>query len=123
MDQNVLVPFIFFSAITVMVVAFFYYRQRGFATTHATLGKAIEAGQALTPEVIAALGVRPAPTSFADLRRAVLFVAFGLATAIFGQFLDDAEAARVFVGLAVFPVFLGMAYVLVYRLGKKQAGV
>ncbi|GAB4138462.1 MAG: hypothetical protein Tsb0016_04460 [Sphingomonadales bacterium] len=116
----ILVPFIVFASTASTVIAYFLFRHRNHVAVQQTLQKAIDGGQALTPEMVQALGVHAAPTPLADLRRAVLFIGFGAGAAIFSQFFPDAEASRAILGVAAFPIMLGIGYGIVYLINRQR---
>lgn len=120
MNEEVLIPIFFFLTVGVAVVAFLIYRYRNFVAAQDTLQKLIDSEQALSPELIQSIGIKKPPAPFADLRRGILLVAFGIATALFGQFIPEEEAHQVFLGLSAFPTFLGIGFFIAHYLGKKE---
>jgi len=66
-------------------------------------------GEAITPEIIASLGVKKNAKGH-DLRRGLILIAAAIATYLFSQFLPEDEAKTVFAGFAMFPLFIGVAY-------------
>jgi len=63
----------------------------------------------ITPEIIRAVGFT-SKRSHIDLRTGMILVAIGLATFIFAGIVPDNEAQSVFGGIAMFPLFIGIAY-------------
>lgn len=112
------IPIVLFISITVAVIFYYYFNSRKQSAVQETLRTAINGGQALSPETIHALGVKPAPSPISDARRGVLLVCFGIAAMIFGHFLPDPEATEVFKGLAAFPILVGIGYFIVYLFNK-----
>ena len=117
-----LVPLGAFVAIAFCVWCALHYKNRDKNKIQDTVVKAIDAGQKLDPETIKALGIQSISPTFADLRRAVLLIGLGVAIIIFAQGIDDDEAPRIIMGLASFPIMLGIGYYVVYRLGIKESG-
>ena len=78
MGVEVIVPTVFFGSIVgiVWLVSFFNGRKR--LTIHETLRHAIDKGQTLSPELLQNMSLVTDPVR-ADLRRGVLFLAFGAA--------------------------------------------
>lgn len=107
-------PLVLFGAIAASIIYYFYFQAQKQASVQETLRKAIDSGQALTPESIVAMGVRPPPTPISDVRKGVLLIAFGIAVVIFAHFLLDDEATQVFKGLSAFPIMVGIGYFVVY---------
>ncbi len=109
--EAILVPAFVFGSIplTVWIVSFFNTKKR--QTIHETLRHAIDKGQELSPEMMEKMSLLNDPVR-ADLRRGVLFLAFGAAFAVLGVIIgqEEAEALIPMLGVATFPVFLGLAY-------------
>lgn len=109
--EAILVPAFVFGSIplTVWIVSFFNTKKR--QTIHETLRHAIDKGQELSPEMMEKMSLLNDPVR-ADLRRGVLFLAFGAALAVLGVIIgqEEAEALTAMLGVATFPVFLGLAY-------------
>lgn len=120
MNEEVLIPIFFFLTVGVTIIAVLIYRYRNFLAAQETLKKLIDSEETLSPELIQSIGVKKPPAPFADLRRGVLLVTFGIATALFGQFIPEDEANQVFLGLSAFPIFLGIGFFIAHYLGKKE---
>ena len=56
----------------------------------------------------------------ADLRRGIIFVAIGLAAIGLGILVENGEDFRELAGVALFPLFIGLGYLLVYKLNPDQ---
>jgi hypothetical protein len=111
MGEEVFVPAILFGSIVgiVWLVSHFNFKKR--STVHETLRHAIDQGQVLSDDMMVRLSLANDPVR-ADLRRGVLFIAAGLAFAFLGTMvgMEEGEAIRPMLGVAAFPVFLGLAY-------------
>jgi hypothetical protein len=83
---------------------------------------ALDKGQDLTPEVIDRLG-HPKPSKYKDLRAALIFIAIALAMGIFGFMIpdDDEEVALIFAGMASFPLLIGLAYLIMWRVVGRES--
>jgi len=116
--EDVLVPIVLFSVLPVCIwlVSLFNYKKR--LTAHETVRHAIDSGQTISPELIEKMSLLVDPIR-ADLRRGVLFIAFGCAFAVLGMVVgqQEGEAVMPMIGVASFPVFLGLAY-----LGRWKCG-
>ncbi len=66
-------------------------------------------GETLTPEIIESLGVQKKPKNH-DLRRGVILIALAIATFVMANFVPEIEAQDGLTGLAMFPLFIGIAY-------------
>ncbi|PHS41967.1 MAG: hypothetical protein COA91_00905 [Robiginitomaculum sp.] len=89
------------------ITMFFRYKARG---KNVTLVKAmLDKDKEITPDVIKAVGFS-AKRSHSDLRTGMILVAIGAATFIFGGMIPEDEAEKVMGGVAMFPLFIGAAY-------------
>ena len=111
-----LVPVTLFLGLTVVLCLFFWFRFRTRREVQTTIRTALEKGTDLTPEVIDRLG-HPKPPKNKDLRLALIWIALAIALAVFGAVMpeDDNEVQMVFLGMASFPFFLGLAYAIMWR--------
>lgn len=111
MGEEVFVPGILFGAIVGIVWLVSYFNSRKRNTISETMRHSLDKGQPLSEDMWALLllGIDPAR---ADLRRGVLFIAAGLAFAFLAWMIgmEEGEAVRPMLGVAAFPVFLGLAY-------------
>ena len=91
-------------------------------TVHETLRHALDKGQELTPDMMERLALANDPVR-ADLRRGILFLAFGAAFGFLGLMIgmEDGEAVRPMIGVASFPVFLGLAYMGLWAFGRADS--
>ena len=115
MDDS-LIPISLFIGLTVVLCLFFWFRYRIRNDVQATIRTAVDKGQELSPEVIDRLG-HPKQPKNKDLRMALIWIALASAMAVFGTMIpdEDNEAQVVFIGMASFPFFLGIAYAIMWR--------
>lgn len=124
MGVEIIVPTVFFGSIvgTVWLVSYFNSRKR--LTIHETLRHAIDKGQELSPDLLEKMSLVTDPVR-ADLRRGVLFLAFGAAFAVLGTLIgmEESEAITPMLGVATFPIFMGIAYIGLWAFsrGKSEA--
>lgn len=90
-------------------------RNRAF---HATLRKAIESGQPLTPELIEKLDRAPEPRA-ADQRIAFVLIALSLAV-IVAAAINGTDELRDLTAVSMIPLFVGAALLLRLRLSKTR---
>ena len=112
----VFIPIVFFLVIGFVLALRLYFRHRSEQAYLSTVRASIDRGDALTPELLAALA--PAPVERGDLRRGLLSVMAALATAAFGLLIGEPDARMPLLGLACFPLFIGVAYLLLWRLHR-----
>jgi len=117
--EDVLVPIVLFltPVLIVLIVSLFNARKR--ATVHETLRHAIDKGQQLSPEMLEKMSLLTDPLR-SDLRRGVLFLASGAAFAVLGALIsiDGHDAVMPMLGVASFPIFIGIAYIGLWAFGR-----
>jgi hypothetical protein len=108
----------FFGAIIAVVLVPRWLKMREREAMQATLRSAIERGQPLPPEIVKAMTEDrgPAPSRGRDLRTGVIWLGIaagliGFAYAL-GYGEDTAEAFWPLIGIAAFPGFVGIAYLV-----------
>ena len=107
--EDTLVPIALFLTIGVVVALNFYFRFRTRQSIQSTVRTAIEQGQNLTPEVLEGL-TDSLNSRNSDLRRGTISLAIGAALLIFAQVLGEEDAVGPLMGVAVFPMLIGVAY-------------
>ncbi len=121
MGEDVLVPVALFGSVVGIVWLISYFNSRKRSTISETMRHALDKGQALSDDMwkYLLLGIDPAR---ADLRRGVLFIAAGLAFAFLATMIgmEEGEAIRPMLGIAAFPVFLGVAYLGLWVSGRNE---
>lgn len=120
-NAEVFVPAILFICLTVVLCLFFWFRFRSRSDMQATIRTAIDKGQELSPEIIDRLG-QPRPHKDRDLRLALIWLALAVALALFGLAIPehDNEAQQVFLGIAAFPLSLGIAFLIMWKFTERQ---
>lgn len=115
MDE-ILVPIFLFGALVAIMWLFSHYNYKKRHTAHETLRLAIEKGQEVSPELVERMSYLNDPIK-SDLRRGILLIAFGVAVMVLGVVMpqDEPEAMRGIIGIATFPVILGLAYLGLWR--------
>jgi len=107
---EILVPIALFTAIAASIVAVSRYRHKSHTNASEVMKTIAEKGEPLTPDIIQSLGIRPSKPH-GDLRIGSVLVAFALATILFGRIIPEDEATLVMGGLAMFPLFVGIAFI------------
>ncbi len=124
MGPEIIVPTVFFGSIVGVVWLVSYFNGRKRTTIHETLRHAIDKGQTLSPDLLEKMSLVTDPVR-ADLRRGVLFLAFGAAFAVLAAMIgmEESEALTPMLGVATFPIFLGIAYIGLWAFsrGKSEA--
>lgn len=110
MEVEILIPIAFFGMIVLIVWFVVNGGAKKRAEAFQTLRLAIEKGQVIPPEAMESMTRMVSP--LADLRRGIIFLAlagaFGAVAGIVGS--AEPEAIRPLLGVAVFPLFVGLAF-------------
>jgi len=111
MEVEILIPIAFFAMIVLIVWMALHFTSKRRAESFQTLRLAIEKGQVISPEAMQAMARTMSP--LADLRRGILFIAIALAFGTFAGIIgsEEQEALKPMLGVAVFPLFLGLAFI------------
>ena len=117
--SGIISPIMLFAMIAAIVIVPKWLRTREREALQATLRTAIEKGQPLPPEVIEAISrdARPVPTAGRDLRTGIVLVCVAAAFATMGLLANyysdgDFEATGWLIGVAAFPGFVGVAFLI-----------
>jgi hypothetical protein len=124
--MEILVPLGFFAMIAAIVIYPRYLKSQERLRLQDTLRTAIEKGQPLPTEVVAAISsdvrTKPPPSPQRDLRTGIiwLFVAIGIAA--FGWIIgfEEPDATYPLLGVAAFPAFIGAAFILIALIGRQK---
>ncbi|HZW58675.1 MAG TPA: DUF6249 domain-containing protein [Woeseiaceae bacterium] len=114
------IPIVMFVVIGGVLGLFYYFRYRTRAEMQNTVRVALERGQELSPELIDRLG-EPRKSPFQDLRRGIIAISLAIGLGLFGYVVDEPDAVRPFLAIAAFPLFVGLAYLLLWRLDRSRA--
>lgn len=124
--MEILIPLGFFAMIAAIVIAPRYLKSQERQRMAETLRVAIEKGQPLPTEVIEAMssnvrnpGLPPSPQR--DLRTGIIWLGIGVGFAALGAVLSFEEPDALFplLGVATFPTFIGLAFIVLGLLNKK----
>ena len=115
--NEVWVPMSMFIGLSVVLSLWVWFRFKAKRELQETIRAAIEKGQGLSPELIENL-VNPPVSPQRDLRRGVISVGLAVAVALFAVFLDEGDAVGPLMGIAMFPLSIGAAYLLMHRFGR-----
>ena len=115
MNEGLWVPIAMFASMTIIFCVLFWFRYRTKEGMQQTFRAALDKGQELTPEVIDRLG-HPKPAKDKDLRLGIIWIAVAIGLTAFGFGIpDEDDVARIFMGIAAFPLVLGIAYLILHR--------
>jgi hypothetical protein len=124
----VMIVLIIFGSIASLFIAPRYFKSVERQKMADTLRLAIEKGQPLPTEVIEAMssnvrhpGLPPSPQR--DLRTGIIWLGLGLGVAGLGAAIGSYEPdwALPFLGMATFPIFIGLAFVVLGLLNRPKS--
>jgi hypothetical protein len=124
--EPVLIVGIIFGSITAVIIIPFWLRSQERIRVQETLSAAIENGQAMPTDALenAARNVnlRPQPSSARDLRTGIIWLGVGLGLCAFGAALnfESPDATMPFVALGAFPIFIGLAFIVLSFLNRPK---
>ena len=117
------IPIAMFAAIALIFFLVLYFKHRGSAEMQQTIRLALERGTELTPEIINRLGAPAEPSRNKDLRAGLIWMglALGLALCGFAVATFSIEALYGCLAGAAFPFAIGLAYLIMWRYGTRDA--
>lgn len=125
MDPGVIgtmIPIFFFGMIAAIVIVPRYFQSLERQKMAETLKAAIEKGQPLPTEVVDAIssGAKTPPSPQRDLRTGIVWLGVGIGLAAMGWLLgyDDPDATLPMIGIACFPIFIGVAFIVMSFLNR-----
>lgn len=125
--MEILIPLTLFAMIAAIVIAPRYFRSQERQKLQETMRAAIDKGQSIPPEVIAAItndvsSPKPPSSPQRDLRRGVVWLAIAIGTAAAGLVvgMSEPDATYHFLGIAIIPGVLGGAFLTLFFLGRNK---
>jgi hypothetical protein len=115
--NEVWIPLSMFIGLAVVLSLWVWFRYKAKKELQLTIRTAIEKGEGLSPELIENL-VNPPVSPQRDLRRGVIGVLAAIGFALFGIILGEEDALRPLVGVAMFPLSIGIGFLLMHRFGR-----
>ena len=125
--MEILIPLTFFAMIAALVIVPRYFKSLERQKMAETLRVAIEKGQPLPTEIIDAMssnvrtpGLPASPQR--DLRTGIIWLGIGVGLAAMGAAIsfEEADALYPVLGVAAFPIFIGLAFVALALLNKTK---
>lgn len=111
-----MIPIVMFAVIGLVVIAYFYWNNKNRQAILETVQKTIESGGDLGVELLEQLGgVNP---RIRDLRRGVIFLSLGVAGLLCSLFFADADVVNGIRAGTMFPLLLGVGFLVVWRLAR-----
>jgi hypothetical protein len=119
MEEGLWIPILALVVIGAVSITVTYFRHKTRMGTEKTIRLALEKGNELSPEMLDRLA-NPKKGTGADLRRGMVSVAIGIGFALIGIMGDEDEMIRPLIGIAMLPMFIGFAYLILWRLGERE---
>ena len=119
MHNEMWIPITMFIVIGVVFFTIAYFKYRSRQATQKTIRLALEKGNDLTPELLESLS-EPKSSTSNDLRRGMISIAIGVGFSVFGFILDEDDAVRPLIGVGMFPIIIGIAYLTLWWLGGRE---
>ena len=117
MAEGIMVPIVMFIMLGIVLIAYFFWNHKNRASIMDVVQKSIDTGQELTPELLVQLGAAVNPR-VRDMRRGIIFLALGIAGLLCSLFFNDPEVINGIRAGAVFPLMLGVGFLIVWKLNK-----
>jgi len=127
MDENIFalfIPIISVISMAVMVILIVWYNTNAKKKRYELLAnmysKAIEHGQEVPKDLFG--DVEKEPSKNVNLKRGIILIAVGIGISLFFLFarIDNLDHALRGVSLGIIPVVIGMGYLLIHFLSRKQ---
>ena len=112
-----MIPVTLFIVLGAILLAYFYWNYQNRVTIMKTVDKALDQGKELTPELLVQLGAAGNPR-IRDMRRGVVFLSLGVAGILCSLFFADSEVVNGIRAGSVFPLMLGLGFLIVWKLNK-----
>jgi hypothetical protein len=126
--EGILVPITFFAMIAAIVILPRYFRSQERQKMAEAMRAAIEHGQPLPTDIMDAVSTNVrAPDIMAtpqrDLRTGIIWLGVGIGFAALGAALsfEEPDSLLPLLGVAAFPVFIGLAFVILSVINKRKA--
>lgn len=109
---------VMFIGLTIVFSLLVWFRYKAKRENQETIRVAIEKGQELSPELFERLTNPPVPAN-RDFRRGVLSLGVALGLVLFGYFFPEEDLFGIMSSIAMFPMLLGVAFLLLHRFGNR----
>lgn len=114
--DGIYIPIIGVLSIAAMLITFSILNSRNQAEVQRTLRTALEQGTPLTADMVAQMNTNRA-SHRTDLRRGIIIISIGIAAAVAGLITG---AITEFGTVAAFPIFMGLGFLLVWKLDQGE---
>lgn len=109
---------VMFLGLTVVFSLLVWFRYKAKRDSQETIRVAMEKGQQLSPELFERLTNPPVPPN-RDLRRGIVNVGLAIGFVLFGYIFPEDDLFGIMSAVAMFPLLLGIAFLLLHRFGDR----
>ena len=110
-----MIPIVMFIVLGIVILGYYYWNHKNRLSIMDTVQKAIDSGQQLSQEMLMQLGSAANPR-MRDLRRGIVFLSLGIAGLLCSLFFNEPEVVNGIRAGSVFPLMLGLGFLLVWKL-------
>lgn len=111
------IPIVLFIVIGIIMLGYFYWNHKSRSHVMETVQKALEMGGELNSDMLQQLGAAGDPR-IRDMRRGIVFLSLGIAGLLCSLFFAEADVVNGIRAGSVFPLMLGVGFLLVWRLNR-----
>lgn len=117
MDEGIWIPIVLFVVTGLCVYAYLFFNHKNRNAIMATVQKAMDTGSDVTPNLLSKLGAAINP-KIRDLRRGVVLLFIGIAGFMCSMFFEDTDVIAGLRAGSVFPLMMGIGFLLVWKLNR-----
>ena len=111
------IPLVLFVVTGFSAIAFFFFNHKHRDAIMNTVQKAMDTGSDLTPDLLAKLGAAINP-KVRDMRRGIVLLSIGIACLLCSAFFTDTDVVSGIRSGSMFPLMMGLGFLLVWKLNK-----
>lgn len=115
--NGIYIPIIGVLSIAIMFITFSVLNSRNQTEVQRTLRTALERGVPLSAELVSQMNTNR-PSKQTDMRRGIIIVSIGIGALVAGIITG---LMKEFATVAVFPIFMGLGFLLVWKLESADA--
>ncbi|MDX1405178.1 MAG: DUF6249 domain-containing protein [Woeseiaceae bacterium] len=117
--EELWIPIVFIGSIAICSALFMFLKYRNRRDMQETFRLALDKGTELSPDFIKQLS-DPEPNADKDLRRGLIWLALGVAMIVLAIGIGEDDAMGPIMGSASFPGLVGVAYLVMWKLGTRK---
>ena len=118
MDEGLWVPIVLFIVSGFCAIGFFHFNHKNRNAIMETVQKSMDTGSDMTPDLLAKLGAAINPRT-RDMRRGIVLLSLGVACLLCSMFFSDAEVVSGIRAGSMFPLMMGLGFLLVWKLNRE----